>query len=222
MSALFEGRWDGWKLLIPLVFFFGKFLWTVGVKVVEGFREDRMSSLGPSEASRKGSVPREKSGGKSASWQRLETDEERRRRILREALGLPSQPGLAPKPPLRSEVKVGQGQRNVPPLPQQPSGQQQQQREYQDQEGPKGRAAELHFPEMTVAIYSEKQTLASQVSAVPEAAPGGVPEEAFPVQMSSRGGGRIPGLKRQLASAERVREAWLLKEILDQPRGLQS
>jgi hypothetical protein len=143
------------------------------------------------------------------------------RRRLEEALGLPPRAGGYP---VQSDSHTIPVRRRVPrPSPRMPAGGAQRtpgvrsRVPVEESEGPKGRAADLHFPEMRVPVSPNLETVASRVTALSEGRPV-VAERVAKVKPL-----RKPGeIRARLVDREGVRNALVLGEILGRPRGLQS
>ena len=141
------------------------------------------------------------------------------RRRLEEALGLPPRVGGYP---VQSDSHTITVRRRVSrPSPRMPSGVPPKSPRVpppvEESEGPKGRAAELHFPEMRVPAPPKLETVASRVTALSEGRPV-VAERVAEVKLLRKPG----GIRARLSDREGVRDALVLGEILGRPRGLQS
>jgi hypothetical protein len=143
------------------------------------------------------------------------------RRRLEEALGLPPRAGGYPAQSDSHTITVRR--RVSRPSPRIPAGSAQRPPggpppvPVAESEGPQGRVADLHFPEMRVPVAPKLETVASRVTALSEGRPVGT-EKVTPGKPPRKPG----GLRARLADREDVRDVLVLGEILGRPRGLQS
>jgi hypothetical protein len=148
-------------------------------------------------------------------------DREKARRRLAEALGVPEHSGGHPIRPVQPQShtmtmrrRSGPSSALPPQVPVSPR--------VSGEEGPVGRAADLHFPEMQVAPVPRLETVASRVTAFSDGKPDVPMRDAFDQVKRVGNEKQWGGIRARLSNREGIREAFVISEVLGKPRGLQS
>lgn len=193
---------EGQLILVVVMAIFGLIKWIGG--------QLKSTGLPPERETRSGSRPPP-----------ANSEEERMRRFL-EALGIPSDAPPAPRPnptvfapragpPPLARVRPMQ----PPPALPKPPTRRPARRSLEEAPAPTNRAEEIAFSELVTPEEMQVETVAARVSTIPfEKTAKGAPLPAEEMSLSAI-------LRRALASPRDLRAAFVLREVLGPPPGLQ-